>query len=111
MSEGNYFQAPVDRKFDLTGPGRKRFSNGVGQAKFSSILGGILCPRCFNFDKDAKAVLRGTLASIDYIEKSSWQKALYLKMSHNIAEELAAILNIFLNVHLDKEIKSRKFLI
>ena len=80
------------------------------EARFSSILGGILCPRCFGSDRGAKAVLKGTLSSIDYIEKSNWQKALQLKMSGNIRDELAKILNSFLDVHLDKEVKSQKFL-
>ncbi len=83
----------------------------TGQEKFSSILGGILCSRCQSLDKGAKAVLRGTLASIDYIEKSSWGKALHLKMPRNIASELAVILSNFLDIHLDKRVKTRKFLI
>lgn len=82
-----------------------------GQARFSSILGGILCPRCFTSDSRAKPMLRGTLASIDYIEKSSWQKALHLKIAPDIASELVTILSSFLDIHLDKRIKSRKFLI
>ncbi len=81
------------------------------RAKFSSILGGIICPCCFGLDKNARAVLRGTLASLEYLEKSSWQKASRLKMGHNIAAELAAILSTFMDVHLDKKINSRKFLI
>jgi len=81
------------------------------KGKISSNLGGILCPRCFPLDKGAKDALKGSLASIDYIEKADWQKALQLKMSSNIAQELAAILSSFLDVHLDKEIISRKFLL
>jgi DNA repair protein RecO (recombination protein O) len=81
------------------------------QAKFGPTLGGMLCQRCFSLDRSAKRVLKGTLASIDYIEKSSWQKALHLKMNRNIAAELADILKIFLSIHLDKRIKSQNFLI
>ena len=83
----------------------------TGQGRFSSILGGVLCSRCFTSDRSAKAVLKGTLACIDYIEKSSWQKALQLKMGPSIAQELKIILSSFLDVHLEKEIKSQKFLI
>ncbi|UCB57409.1 MAG: DNA repair protein RecO [Candidatus Omnitrophota bacterium] len=81
-----------------------------GQGRFSSILGGILCERCFGHDKNAQATLKGTLASIEYIEKSDWSKALRLKIAPDIAAELVTILNSFLDIHLDKEIKSRKFL-
>lgn len=84
--------------------------NIIGQGRFSPILGGILCPRCFGLDKNATAMLKGTLASIDYIEKASWPKALQLKTTPKIAKELAIILTNFLDIHLDKEIKSRKFL-
>lgn len=80
------------------------------EGRFSSILGGILCERCFGHDKDALATLKGTLASIEYIEKSDWPKALRLKIAPDIAAELVTILNSFLDIHLDKEIKSRKFL-
>jgi len=45
---------------------QKEFS---GQGKFSSLLGGILCSRCFHFDRSARTVSQGTLASIGYIEK------------------------------------------
>ena len=88
----------------------KVFSNGAGQGRFSSLLGGILCPDCFNLDKKAKAILKGTLASIDYIENSSWGKVFHLKIASNVAAELVEILSSFLEIHLDKEIKSRKFL-
>lgn len=80
------------------------------RGRFSPILGGILCARCFALDRRAKDVLRGTLASIDYIEKSSWAKALQLKIASNIAQELATILSSFLDIQLDKTIKSRKSL-
>jgi len=78
--------------------------------RFSTKLGGILCSSCISFDRTANAVLKGSLASIEYIEKSSWKKALHLKMSRNIAAELATILTSFLDAHLEKRIKSRKFL-
>lgn len=83
----------------------------VAQGRFSPILGGILCPQCYAFDRNARAVLKGTLASLGYIEKATWQKALQLEMTAHIEQELSAILNNFLEVHLDRKIKSRKFLI
>jgi len=83
----------------------------IGEGRFSPALGGILCPHCFRFDNAATAISKGALASIDYIERVNWQKALQLRVSANIAGELKAILSNFLDIHLDKEIKSRKFLI
>lgn len=89
---------------------QRPFAQEVRAVRFSSLLGGIVCPDCFKLGKDTQAVLRGTLATVEYIERSSWQKALCLKMSQNIAEELAVILSSFLDVHLGKKIKSRAFL-
>lgn len=83
----------------------------IHQGKFSTHLGGILCAHCNHVDTHAKEVLKGTIASIEYIEKSDWQKSLKLKLSSIIAKELEAILKNFLEVHLDKKSKARKFLI
>ena len=80
------------------------------QGRISSNLGGILCPQCFSLDENAQAALKGTLASIEYIEKADWPGALRLKLSSKIGQELSAILGNFLDIHLEKEIKSRKFL-
>lgn len=80
------------------------------QARFSSVLGGILCPRCYGKDSSATAVMKGTLASIEYIERVSLEKALQLKMTADIGSELTAILSRFIRLHLDKEIKSQKLL-
>jgi DNA repair protein RecO (recombination protein O) len=82
-----------------------------GQGKFSTALGGILCQSCLRFDRRAREILPGTLASIVYFEKSSWSKAFYLKIAPNIAIELAAILSSFLNTHIDKKIKSQRYII
>lgn len=82
----------------------------AAQARFSLVLGGILCPRCYEKDSSAAAVMKGTLSSIEYIERAPLEKALELKMTSNISSELAAILTRFIRLHLDKEIKSQKFL-
>ncbi|MFH1245158.1 MAG: DNA repair protein RecO [Candidatus Omnitrophota bacterium] len=80
------------------------------QAKFSLVSGGILCPRCYVKDSSASAVMKGTLASLEYIEKVPVEKALQLKMTANIESELTVILSRFIRLHLDKEIKSQKLL-
>jgi DNA repair protein RecO (recombination protein O) len=83
----------------------------TGCARFSPVLGGILCASCLRFDRKAAALLKGTLACIEYIEKTGWPKVLQLKIGARISQELETILNSFLSVHLDKQIKSQKFLI
>ncbi len=103
--------ACVNCQKEITGrPSPEKKPDLTQEGRFSSSLGGMLCPDCFSADKLARPVFKGTLASIDYIEKSTWQKAVQLKMPRNVAEELASILSRFLDIHLDKEIKTRKFL-
>ena len=78
--------------------------------KFSSALGGILCSGCTDTDINSKTIFPGTIASLEYIEKTDWEKSLHLKLSKKIAQELEEILHSFLEVHLDKRSKARKFL-
>jgi DNA repair protein RecO (recombination protein O) len=82
----------------------------LSQGRFSAALGGILCRQCSFRDEHAQEALKGTLASIAYLERTDWPKALQLKMNNKIAGELSDILEKFLNMHLDKKISSRKFL-
>ncbi|MBN2096890.1 MAG: DNA repair protein RecO [Candidatus Omnitrophica bacterium] len=83
----------------------------ITDGKFSFVLGGILCRQCLDKDLKAKEISQGALASINYIEQARWPKALQLKMGPKTINQLAQILSSFLDFHLDKEIRSRKFLI
>jgi len=80
----------------------------IGQSKFSLSLGGLLCPKCERKDTASRNIFRGTVASILHIEKSDLRTALNLGMNPQIKRELEAILNAFLNFHLEKELKSQK---
>ncbi|MGA2774725.1 MAG: DNA repair protein RecO [Candidatus Omnitrophota bacterium] len=79
-----------------------------GQSKFSLALGGLLCGKCEKKDFTSRNIFRGTVASILHIEKSDLRGALNLGMNPQIKRELEAILNAFLNFHLEKELKSQK---
>lgn len=81
-----------------------------GQSKFSLGLGGLLCQACFNKDRSARSIFRGTVASVLHIEKNDFQNNLNLGMNPQIKKELNVILNAFLNFHLGKEIKSQRVL-
>lgn len=81
-----------------------------GQSKFSLMLGGLLCPNCYKKDLAARAIFRGTVASILHIERSNFAASLNLGMNPQIKRELDMILNAFLNFHLGKELKSQKVL-
>jgi len=79
-----------------------------GHSKFSSILGGLLCEKCYPRDLKARTIFRGTVASVLHIERNEFRNNLNLGMNPQIKKELEIILNSFLNFHLEKELKSQK---
>jgi len=82
----------------------------MGQSKFSLSLGGLLCPRCMPKDPQARAIFRGTIATVLHIEKNTFNSSLNLGMNPQIKKELDLILNAFLNFHLGRELKSQKLM-
>jgi len=56
------------------------------------------------------AISKGTIASIMHIEKSAWRESLRLGISYGMRKELGSILNSFLTFHLEKPLKTLKFL-
>ncbi len=79
-------------------------------ARFSHQLGGLICPACKIQDTSAQPVSRGVIASLLHIEKSSWENCLRLGLSASIKRELKYILNNFLVFHLERPLKSAKYL-
>jgi len=77
-------------------------------SKFSFVLGGLLCARCYQKDFKARSIFRGTVASVLHIEKNDFKVNLNLGMNPQIKKELNIILNAFLTFHLEKELKSQK---
>jgi len=82
----------------------------AGKAKFSMKLGGLICSNCLENDHSAHAITKGAIASLLHIERSDWEKTLRLGLSTSIKRELKYILNNFLVFHLEKQIKSAKYL-
>ena len=82
----------------------------LGQAKFSLMLGGLLCSPCNDKDMRARTIFRGTVATILHIEKNDFKSNLNLGLNPQIKRELDLVLNSFLNFHLEKEFKSQKVL-
>jgi DNA repair protein RecO (recombination protein O) len=79
-------------------------------SKFSFVLGGLLCAKCYPKDLKSRSIFRGTVASILHIEKNEFRINLNLGMNPQIKKELNIILNAFLTFHLEKELKSQKVL-
>lgn len=79
-------------------------------ARFSLSHGGLLCPACFAKDTGARAIFRGTVASILYIQRSDLRTSLNLGINPQIKRELDMVLNAFLEYHLGKRLKSQRVL-
>jgi len=77
---------------------------------FSLNLGGLICWECKDRDRDAKRLLKGTLASLIYIDKSNPERLYSFKIDRKIKSELQDLLKIFIQYHLEREIKSERLL-
>lgn len=75
-------------------------------AKFSHKLGGLLCKNCFDKDGTSQNILKGTIASMIYIQKNDWFSSLKLVLDDKIRHELKFILRNFITFHLEKRLKT-----
>ncbi|MCM8779953.1 MAG: DNA repair protein RecO [Candidatus Omnitrophica bacterium] len=80
----------------------------ISQSKFSSSLGGLLCPKCFKRDIKATWIFRGTIATILYIERNDLMSNLRLGVNPQVKRELDCLLNSFIEFHLEKKFKSQR---
>jgi DNA repair protein RecO (recombination protein O) len=80
-----------------------------GRLKFSMAKGGLVCGLCRERAAGVD-VSRGAVASLLYVERNTWKDCLKLKIPNDIRQELKQILNAFLLFHLEKNIKSSRFL-
>lgn len=79
-------------------------------AKFSFRLGGLLCQSCHSFDKAATDISPGTVNFISHIEKTPHERTPRIKVSKKVGQELEYILRRFLDMHIDKKLKTLEFL-
>lgn len=82
----------------------------LGEARFSLVLGGLLCAKCAKKDAGARSIFRGTVATILHIERNDFRSNLNLGINPQIKKELDSLLNAFLNFHLEKDFKSQRVL-
>jgi DNA repair protein RecO (recombination protein O) len=81
----------------------------TSQSRFSLPLGGLICSSC-KVSGELIPISKGTLASILHIEESSWAQTLRLGLSESIKKELKYVLNHFLVFHLERHLRSTKYL-
>jgi len=77
--------------------------------RFSLRLGGLLCGVCKD-NAEATPISLGAVASILHIQKNNWDTALRLGMAPFVKKELKYILNHFLVFHLERHLRSTRFL-
>ncbi len=80
------------------------------RAQFSLRSGGLICGECPIDELNATTISQGAVASILYIEKSDWEKCLRLGLTPSVKKELKYILNHFLVYHLERQLKTAKYL-
>lgn len=81
----------------------------AGKARFSMSQGGLLCINCPG-ETSFHLISPGTISSILHIEGSDWKKTLRLGLTAPVKKELKFILNNFLTYHLEKQLRSTRFL-
>lgn len=75
------------------------------KAYFSSRIGGLVCQKCLSRDRAARLIFRGTLASLNFIQKNDLENNLRLGLNTLIKKELSSLLTTFLDYHLEKKLK------
>ena len=80
------------------------------EAYFSHSRGGLLCPKCFSQDRHAEPIYQGTIATILYIERSSWSACLRLNMHLSVRNQLEKILACFVQFHVGRSLKTPKLI-
>lgn len=79
-------------------------------ARFSLTLGGLLCKNCAFSDRGAVDMSAGTINFIRHIGKAPLQRTSRVKVSKKVGQELEHILRKFLDVHIDKRLRTLDFL-
>jgi len=82
----------------------------VNAPSFSLRLGGLLCVACKNNAPEATPISLGAVATILHLQKNHWEAASRLGMTPFIKKELKYVLNHFLVFHLEKHLRSTRFL-
>lgn len=80
------------------------------RARFNLRLGGLACSNCEDVAGESLAISRGAVASILHVQQTPWEHALRLGISTPIKKELKYVLNHFLVFHLERHLRSTRFL-
>lgn len=79
-------------------------------SRFSMRHGGLICKKCFDADKDASNILQGTVKFMEHIRNLPFEKVARVKVAAEVGRELEAILRKFLDYHIERRLKTLRFL-
>lgn len=77
---------------------------------FSLSQGGVICETCNKSIKNKMAISEGAIKVMRIILENDFRNLLLIKISKNLAQEISKITNLFLKYHLEKDLKSERFL-
>ncbi len=80
------------------------------KAHFSMHLGGLFCSACVSHEVKGTPISQGTVASLLHIEKGGWQDCMRISLTRQVKKEMKYILNNFLVFHLERNVKTAKYL-
>jgi len=80
------------------------------KAKFSMRRGGLLCQRCGKEDQYAQEISMGTAQTLNRLKSAKPESLLKFKISKSISEELNALIDKLLAAHIERPLKSKKFI-
>jgi len=72
--------------------------------------GGLVCPQCPTTETGFTLISKGAVSSILHIEQNDWTQALRLGLTKSVRQELKYVLNNFLVYHLERRLKTSKYL-
>lgn len=81
-----------------------------GKARFSMASGGLICSDCPSIENSFSIISNGAVSSILHVEQGSFADSLRLGLTHAVKKELRLTLNNFLVFHLEKKIRTSKYL-
>jgi len=81
-----------------------------GRARFSMKAGGLVCSHCPASEASFTAISKGAISTMLHIEECDWLYCMRVGMTKTVKRELKFILNNFLVYHLEKKIKSARYL-
>jgi len=77
---------------------------------FSAKLGGILCPRCLQYDKKAQKIGPNPIKVLRIMQNQGFEKIKKLKLKSDLIYQVNSITKSFLESILEKELKSERFM-